>query len=91
MFRRFKRAGYTNGNALTAVVLKAPILWMTLCSSLKVDRIFGGIYCLHLQVPRISQARNQHEAGSKFPLYWILAWLFFDPVNGGYVFLRKVG
>jgi hypothetical protein len=29
--------------------------------------------CLHLQSWRVSQARNQHEAGSK--LYWFLAWL----------------
>jgi hypothetical protein len=32
---------------------------------LKISLCFGGTYCLHLQGGRISQARNQHEAGSK--------------------------
>jgi hypothetical protein len=38
---------------------------ITLCSSLEVDRRFGGTCRLHLQGRRISHARNQHEAGSK--------------------------
>jgi hypothetical protein len=35
------------------------------CSLLKVNCRFGGIYRLHLQVQRISQAINHLEAGSK--------------------------
>jgi hypothetical protein len=45
---------------------KNPIFWdITPCSPLKVDRRFGVSYRIHLQVRRISQARNQHEARSK--------------------------
>jgi hypothetical protein len=41
-------------------------LWtITPCSPLNVNRCFGGIYHLHLQDLRISQARNQNVAGSK--------------------------
>jgi membrane protein insertase Oxa1/YidC/SpoIIIJ len=32
------------------------------CSPLKVSQSFGGMYHLHLNGQRISQARNQHEA-----------------------------
>jgi hypothetical protein len=32
---------------------------------LKVNRYFGRICCLHLQIQRVSQATNQHEAGSQ--------------------------
>jgi hypothetical protein len=38
---------------------------ITPCSSLKVNRRFGGTYRLHLQCRRISQARNQREVGGK--------------------------
>jgi hypothetical protein len=41
------------------------------CSSpLKGNRRFGGTCRLHLQGQRISQTRNQHEAGSKQRLRW---------------------
>jgi hypothetical protein len=36
---------------------------VTLCSLVK--GYFGGTYYLHLQSQRISQSRNQHEAGSQ--------------------------
>jgi hypothetical protein len=35
------------------------------CSPLKVNRCFGETCLLHLQGWRISQARNQHKAGSR--------------------------
>jgi hypothetical protein len=35
------------------------------CSPLKVNRRFRGTFCLHLQDQRKSQARSQHEVGSK--------------------------
>jgi hypothetical protein len=51
---------------ITAVTMKNSVfLDITLCSPMKVNQCFGGTYCLHLQVWRISQARNQHEAGNK--------------------------
>jgi hypothetical protein len=33
---------------------------------LKVNRRFGGICRLHLRCSRLSQARKQYEAGSKY-------------------------
>jgi hypothetical protein len=33
------------------------------CSLVKVSCRFGGTYCILLQGRRVSQARNQHEAG----------------------------
>jgi hypothetical protein len=51
---------------LTAVVMKSSVLWdIKLCSPLKVYQRFKGTCHLSLQGRRISQARNQHEAGSK--------------------------
>jgi hypothetical protein len=48
---------------LTVVVTKSTVFWyLMLCSLLKVNRHFGGIYCRHLRGWRISQARNQHES-----------------------------
>jgi hypothetical protein len=41
---------------------------ITPCSPLQVNRRFGRTYRLHLQVRRISQARNKHEAGGKICL-----------------------
>jgi hypothetical protein len=38
---------------------------ITLCSQLKFGRRFRGTYRLHLRCRKISQTRNQHEAGSK--------------------------
>jgi hypothetical protein len=51
---------------LTAVVTKSSVFGdITLCSPLKVSRHFGGTCRLRLQGRRISQERNQREAGSK--------------------------
>jgi hypothetical protein len=42
------------------------IFWDTMLYSLvKVSRLFGEAYRLHPQGGRVSQARNQHEAGNK--------------------------
>jgi hypothetical protein len=69
---------------LTAVV----IFWdITPCSPLKVNRRFGGTCRLHLQGRIISQARNQQESRSAR----YLLRLFFDPEDGGDMFLRNVG
>jgi hypothetical protein len=54
---------------LRAVVIECLIFWdTTSCRTLKVSRRFGGTRRLHLQVLRISQARNQREAGTKLRL-----------------------
>jgi hypothetical protein len=48
---------------LTAAIMKIYIFWVTTsCSPLKVNRRFGGTYRLHLEVRRVSQARNQRES-----------------------------
>jgi hypothetical protein len=39
----------------------------------------------------MSQARNQHESGSKQLNTGFLFGLFFDPEDGGEMFLRNVG
>jgi hypothetical protein len=50
--------------------MKSSVFWDIMpCSSLKVGRRFGETYRLHLQGRRISQTRNQGEAGSKPSLY----------------------
>jgi hypothetical protein len=60
-----------------AVVMISSIFWdITPCRPWKNNRCFGGTYLLHLESWRISQARSQHEAGSKLP--------------GGDMFLTKV-
>jgi hypothetical protein len=65
--------------------MKSSILWdITPVSPLKVNRHFGGTCRLHLQVRRISQAKNQRGGG-------FLLGLFFDPEDEGDMFLRDVG
>jgi hypothetical protein len=73
------------------------VFWeITSCSPLKVNWRFGGTYRPHCRSRGISQARNQREAGSEqsYPLADISGFffgLFFDPEDGGGVFLRNVG
>jgi hypothetical protein len=38
---------------------------------MKVNRLFGGTFRIHLQGLRVSKARKEHEAGSKrFSTYY---------------------
>jgi hypothetical protein len=63
--------------------MKSPIFWdITSCSLLKVNRRFGEI-CV--QSRRISQGRNQQEAGSKQNQRF-----FFDTEEGENMFFRNV-
>jgi hypothetical protein len=56
--------------------LKSSVIWdITLRSPLEVNRRFEETCRLHLQNRRISQARNQHEAGSKQSFTLFFAWL----------------
>jgi hypothetical protein len=80
----------------TTVVMKSSSFWdITPCSPLKVNRRFGGTCCLHLQGRRI-KARKRYEAVSKYRTaeiaisFWFLG-LFFDPEDGGDMYLRNVG
>jgi hypothetical protein len=73
---------------LTAVVMKSTIFWdITPCSPLKVNRRFGGKYRLNLQSRRISRPRHQ---ATSFTLVSCLDY-FFDPEDGGHMFLRNIG
>jgi hypothetical protein len=68
--------------------MKSSIFWdVTQCSPLKFNHV-SDVRHLHLQGRRISHVRNQHEAGSK--LTGQLFGLFFDPEDGGDMFLRNV-
>jgi hypothetical protein len=66
------------------------LLDITPCGPMKVNQRCGGTRCLHLQGRRISQARNQREAGSKLHAAFLLG-LFFDPKYDGEMLLRNVG
>jgi hypothetical protein len=62
-----------------AVIINNFAIWDIKPSSpLKVVGRFGGTCRLHLQDRRISQARNQREAGRK-KSGWFLSWLILGP------------
>jgi hypothetical protein len=72
---------------LIAVVIKTSIFWdITPCSPFKVNRHIGGIFRLHLQERRISEAKNQPEAGSKQSsggdMFLQKLWLTFNGLHG---------
>jgi hypothetical protein len=73
----------------TAVVMKTPIYWdIMACSPLKVNWGSRETCHRHLQVRRISKARNQHEAGSKQRLFNGLHGVLFQ--NTGLFLLDSV-
>jgi hypothetical protein len=80
--------------------MKSSTFWdITPCSPLKVNSLFGGTCQLHLQDRRLSEARNPREnrwlrsaalLATCFH-FGFLFGLFFDPEDGGDMFLRYVG
>jgi hypothetical protein len=59
-------SSYAGFEVLTVEVMNSSIFWdIKLCSLLKVNQNLRGTCHLYLQGWRVSQARNQHEAGSK--------------------------
>jgi hypothetical protein len=60
------------------------------CIPFKANRSFGGIFRLHLQCLRISQAKKQAGSKQNFLLHGGASLgLFFDPEESGDVFLRN--
>jgi hypothetical protein len=62
----------THASLLTSLIVpsncykKSSVIWdITPRSPLKIKHRFGGTCCLHLQGQKLSQARNQQEAGIK--------------------------
>jgi hypothetical protein len=73
--------------------LKSIIFWdITTCSPLSVNRRFGGTHRLHLQ-----DRRNNFGKKPASKQVALACWLvscrnyFFDPEDGGDMFLRNVG
>jgi hypothetical protein len=67
--------------------MKSTVFWeIMLCSLLSVIQCFGETCRLRLQGRRISRARNQCESRWQAEL-----GLFFDPEDGGDMFLWNVG
>jgi hypothetical protein len=52
------------------IIMKSSVFWdITTCAKLKFSRRLGGTCSLHLQEQRMSQSRNQCEAGSRQSLW----------------------
>jgi hypothetical protein len=89
---RLALAGF---EVLAAMFMKISIIWdITPCSPLKVNRRFGGTCRLHLQGRRICRARDQREGRWQAELCFhagFLLSIFFDPEDGGDMFLQNVG
>jgi hypothetical protein len=80
-------------DVVTAMVMKITIFPdITPCSPLKVNRRFGGTYCLHLQ-GQIIQAKYQREKKTRLATYFHSGVLLvlIDIEDGGEIFLRKLG
>jgi hypothetical protein len=69
--------------------MKSIIFWdVTPCRLLSCNRRFGGTYLLHLQGRRNNLRKNLQV--SRWQAEDLLG-LFFDPEDGGDMFLRNVG
>jgi hypothetical protein len=67
-------------------MLKSSIFWDLMpCSPLKVNRRFGGTCGLHLQGRRIGKASKALLATC------FISGLFFNPEDGGDMFLQSAG
>jgi hypothetical protein len=72
-------SNYLGSEVLTAMVMNTTFFWIaTPCSLVDIHRRFWVKNRLHLQVVRVSHARNQQEASSSSCLL-LLAWLTLRP------------
>jgi hypothetical protein len=70
--------------------MESTVFWdVTPYSPVEVHRSFGRMYCLHLQVRRESQSKNQFCLSLYFARF--LRDLLFDPEPGGITFFRYFG
>jgi hypothetical protein len=82
---------FLGSEILTLTAVKSSIFWNIIpCSSLQVNRSFGGTYRLHLQIQRVSQARNQRSACC-LVFVDILSGLLFDSEDVREAVLRNMG
>jgi hypothetical protein len=86
IFKFNKQKGIVNGKGLQRTdVMKSTIFWDIMpCRPLRVNQHFGGTYHFHLWGRKMSQQETSTKAGGKLRL-------FFDPEDGGDIFLRNVG
>jgi hypothetical protein len=73
---------YVGFEVLTAVFMKSFVFWdLMTYNPLKVNQHFGRTCLFHRQGPRITQARNEHEAGSKQSLIQGTCFFFETSVD----------
>jgi hypothetical protein len=59
--KKKKNPNFAEFEVLSPVIMKSTVFWsVTLCGS-ETARRFGGIYRLHIQGRRASQAKNQQK------------------------------
>jgi hypothetical protein len=84
---------YVGFEVSTAVVKKSCIFWdITPCHPLKANRCFGGTHHL-LKMEAICSSETSTDFHRLAICFYagILLRLFFDPEDGGDIFLRNIG
>jgi hypothetical protein len=72
----------------TLVAMNSAVVYVITSCSSERSRRFGGTYRLHLQGSRIREVRNKLRFSAASADF--LLSLFFDPEDGGDIFLRNV-
>jgi hypothetical protein len=85
-----QRSRCEQSKVLTAVVINNTIFWnITPSSPLSVNRHFGETYRLHPQGRKNKLSKTPARTVDCFQAGFLLS-LFFDPEDGGDMFLRNV-
>jgi hypothetical protein len=73
-------------------LLKDSFFWNILrCSLVKVNRLFGRKYLLHLQCQRVNRAISDRQQAELNVHYFYLHGVLIDYEDGGDMFLLDVG